>query len=159
MSCSAMRSFWLSVFIVFELFQYNCYGQLRWESLEQTVQTKIDQDVVDVDYSFVNVGDVPVVITGFHTSCGCTAVALDKKRYLPGESGIVKVVFSVGDRTGVQVTDIVVKTDFSRKDSVNLKLTVKIPTVVKIMPRGPLGSVLEMILVLCSPTAIILRLN
>lgn len=50
-----------------------------------------------VSFEFTNTGGEELLIQEVKTSCGCTAARLDKRRYRPGESGSVAVVF---DPTG-----------------------------------------------------------
>lgn len=46
------------------------------------------------EYRFTNTGNAVLKIDRFHTPCGCTVPQLDKKEYLPGESGSVTVRYT-----------------------------------------------------------------
>lgn len=46
------------------------------------------------NYKFSNTGNAVLKIDRFHTPCGCTVPQLDKKDYLPGESGSITVRYT-----------------------------------------------------------------
>lgn len=55
-------------------------------------------EVLDVEdlraaFSFMNVGDEPLVIGELDPSCGCTTLALERREYGPGEVGSIEVVW------------------------------------------------------------------
>jgi len=86
-------------------------------------------------FTFTNDGEAYVTITSVKPSCGCTTTALEKKVYGPGESGVIAVVFSVGDRVGKQVKKIVVRTDDPATPVTTLTLRADIPQWVELKPR------------------------
>lgn len=58
-------------------------------------------------FAFKNTGSEVLVIQQVRTSCGCTAAALDKKEYAPGESGTIDVTFNPKGK-GVQAKTVTV---------------------------------------------------
>ncbi|MGP1347877.1 MAG: DUF1573 domain-containing protein [Phycisphaerales bacterium] len=56
--------------------------------------TTYDEGKMEGVIRFTNTGDSLLVVQNIRTSCGCTAAALIKREYLPGESGEVEVGFS-----------------------------------------------------------------
>ncbi|MBR4843419.1 MAG: DUF1573 domain-containing protein [Alistipes sp.] len=50
-----------------------------------------DDDKQYIRLSFVNSGDVPLVITEVRTSCSCTTVKHDRKPIPPGEQGVLNI--------------------------------------------------------------------
>ena len=44
-----------------------------------------------VRLSFLNTGDVPLVVTEVRTSCSCTTIKHDRKPIAPGEQGVVNI--------------------------------------------------------------------
>ena len=68
---------------------------------------------------------------------------LAKRTYGPGEGGILKVTFDIGDRMGLQEKRILVTTDDSAAGAVNLILRVKIEEMLTCSTRmlsWPLGT-------------------
>lgn len=44
-----------------------------------------------VRLSFLNTGDVPLVVTEVRTSCSCTTIKHDRKPIAPGERGVLNI--------------------------------------------------------------------
>ena len=44
-----------------------------------------------VRLSFLNTGDVPLVVTEVRTSCSCTTIKHDRKPIAPGEQGVLNI--------------------------------------------------------------------
>lgn len=55
---------------------------------------------VSNEFSFVNSGDVPLVISGVKASCGCTVTDYTKDPIAPGGQGYVKATYNAA-KTGV----------------------------------------------------------
>jgi len=52
------------------------------------------------EFKFTNEGDGILKIKKIQSTCGCTVPQLEKKTYLPGESGIIKLTYRSGQRSG-----------------------------------------------------------
>lgn len=61
--------------------------------MEQAVDVGYYSREFYVDFLFVARGTVPVRIRNFSSSCPCTAVAMEKTIYYPGQKGIVTAVY------------------------------------------------------------------
>ena len=59
-----------------------------------------DGEKVEYNYRFTNTGLKPLVIANATASCGCTVPQKPEKPILPGETGIIKVVFDSKGRVG-----------------------------------------------------------
>ncbi|MEM8736946.1 MAG: DUF1573 domain-containing protein [Planctomycetota bacterium] len=86
-------------------------------------------------FAFTNEGESAVTVTSIRSSCGCTAAALEKKVYGPGESGQITATFTLGDRVGKQVKKIVVRTDDPATPVTTLTLRADIPRWAELSPR------------------------
>jgi len=101
-------------------------------------KTRLDLNVapgtkaLDASYAFQNTGNTPVKVLDIHTSCGCTVPELAKRNYEPGETGVLKVKFEVGDRQGLQSKTITLRTDAGEYA---LQLVANIPQRLVISPR------------------------
>jgi hypothetical protein len=105
---------------------------LVFEKTEIELTAPPDADHVDVEFPFANRGSRSVAIIETKAACGCTAAALDKTAYAAGESGTLKVAFTVGQRQGPQRLAIKVRTDAGEHD---LLLKVDIPVHATLTPR------------------------
>ena len=52
------------------------------------------------EYAFKNVGQGTLIIKEIKSTCGCTVPELAKKKYEPGESGVIKVAFTAPAHEG-----------------------------------------------------------
>lgn len=55
---------------------------------------------VETEFSFKNTGTEPLIITNAKGSCGCTVPIWPKEPILPGENGVIKVVYNTARRPG-----------------------------------------------------------
>lgn len=100
------------------------------------IEEVIGRDAEDFlfSFSFENTGKTPVKILDIITSCGCTAVSCDKLMYLPSEKGKLNGKFMVGNLTGLQEKNIIIKTDSISSPLITLQLRLIIPTSITIKP-------------------------
>jgi hypothetical protein len=117
------------------LFTGSAFGQLAWETTEQTFNSKPQDKEVVAKYKFTNSGTKPIKIQNVRTSCGCTTAALSKTDYAPGESGEIVTKFTFSGRTGKQEKAIMVDTNSNPEQPTILKLHVYIQEAVKIEPE------------------------
>jgi hypothetical protein len=113
----------------------SAFGQLAWDTTEQTFHSKQQDKEVVAKYKFTNTGSKPVKIQNVQTSCGCTTARLSKTDYAPGESGEIETKFTFSGRTGKQEKAITVATADNPAQPMILKLHVYIEEVVMIEPE------------------------
>ncbi len=113
----------------------SCLGALTWASTRAALAAVSgDKEVVAV-FKFRNAGPSPVTVTSLTTSCHCTTAEIAKNTFAPGEAGEVRVVFTLGPRSGPQEKTITVATDDRPSDPAVLTLDVDIREVVSCEPR------------------------
>lgn len=78
------------------------------------------------EFKFKNTGNALLRITRVYAPCGCTVTELAKKDYAPGESGILKVTYRAGSRSGSTSKRIEVSSNDKAKPKVILTLKAKI---------------------------------
>jgi hypothetical protein len=66
---------------------------------------------VTTNFSFVNKGNIPLVITSVVTSCGCTAPMWTREPVLPGMKGTVSATFNPANRPGHFEKEITVRSN------------------------------------------------
>lgn len=114
---------------------FSLHAGLEWSRQQFDDQAKVQDVQVVAEFGFKNTGKQSVSILSIRPDCSsCTTTELDKKKYLPGESGVIKVTFLFGDRVGPQRKYITVETDDPRNPVAVLTLNVDIPEVLKITP-------------------------
>jgi len=84
---------------------------LEFEKLRLNFGVLEQNGFADLEFPFVNNSDKTITINEIKTTCGCTAAALEKKVFAPGEGDVIKAKFSAGRRKGTQNKSIRVDTD------------------------------------------------
>lgn len=107
---------------------------LRWETTEVSIDAAPLAESVEASFAFTNTTAEPVTIADVHSSCGCTVPELAKRTYAPGESGSIRVVFTLGDRIGTQEKPIQVTTASPSASTTVLMLRVQIPKLFEVSP-------------------------
>lgn len=94
---------------------------------------------VTVDFEFANRGPEPVRVARYDATCSCMAVTIKdgKLRYAPGESGVFRAVFDMGNFSGDVDKSVAVYLDDDPdgKPSVVLTTRVHIPVLVSVEPK------------------------
>jgi len=120
---------------------------LHWPVTAQEIKADPKRPTVEAVFAFKNTSDRPAVIKSVMTSCDCTQPVLAKERYAPGEEGELRLVFTLGARTGRQEKSITVTLLDEITPPTVLHLTVDIPeSPVRLsaeLVRWPLGSAIE----------------
>lgn len=99
---------------------------LEWDATSIARTPPSGAEVVRVEYRFRNPSGKMVHITGITTSCGCTEANVDDTAIRAGAAGVVKVLFTVGRRAGMQRKSIYIQTD-ERSEPTELELIVELP--------------------------------
>lgn len=90
---------------------------------------------------FTNTGDSLLVISNVRTSCGCTAAALVKREYAPGETGEIEVGFSPTG-SGRQVKTVTIVSNDAANPAVVVRVAATLVPLVEVTdPTLRLGQV------------------
>ena len=84
--------------------------------------TITEGEKVEYNYRFKNTGTNPLIIFTTSASCGCTVPEKPEKPIMPGETGVIKVVFNSAGKKDHQSKDINVGANVNPEFPV-LKLT------------------------------------
>jgi hypothetical protein len=99
---------------------------LDWEKTQVALTAERGADAVRTKFEFKNSSKKTVHILEVRTSCGCTEAAISSSEIPAGESGSIAVLFTIGNRTGLQEKEIFLVTD-DAATPVKLGLKVTIP--------------------------------
>jgi hypothetical protein len=102
-------------------------GSLTWDNPQVNAIAGLGDKEAVALFTFKNTGLNPVTVHDIDTTCECTVAELPKRVYAPGEGGAVRVVFTIGDRTGPQDRVISVTTDDPNNRTARLHLRLDIP--------------------------------
>ncbi len=115
------------LFGLFLFFAATAEASIEWESKEIAVAVHPVQLKKEVEFKFRNTGTEPVEFLSMRPSCGCISIHPEKKRYLPGENGTLKVVFDLNNRTGPQKKSVKIITSDNPAQNQTLLLKIDIP--------------------------------
>jgi len=87
------------------------------------------------EFKFTNTGNALLKIGKIRCTCGCTVTRLIKKEYAPGESGALKIMYSVGNRPGPARKTCSVPSNDTKKSTVTLTVKVRIAMKVEHHPE------------------------
>jgi len=98
-----------------------------------------DVESVTADFEFTNRSGKPVDIAKYDPTCSCISVQIEngKLHYAPGESGLVRAQFKMGNLSGVvdKMVALWLDKDPEEKPSVALTVRVHIPILVSLEPK------------------------
>lgn len=114
-------------------------GTLEFKERVKSQTATADATKVTTDFEFTNNSDKPVTITKCDPTCSCLAVQVSggKMKYAPGESGVIRTVFDVGNATGLVEKGVAIYLDNDPPDkpSLNLQANILIPVLVSLEPK------------------------
>lgn len=89
----------------------------------------IKGEKVSTEFKFMNTGKNDLLISDAHGSCGCTVPEWPKEPIPPGGSGVIKVVFNSGNRSGeFNKTVTVIANTVTNPNKLIIKGTIITPT-------------------------------
>ena len=102
--------------------------EFKFEKDEYNYGTIKQGDKVEYDFTFVNSGKEPLVITDAHGSCGCTVPTWPKEPIKKGEKGTIHVTFNSSGKMGMQDKTITLNSNAKSNPKVlHIKGTVEAP--------------------------------
>lgn len=115
------------------------HAGLEFRELVKDVQAPADAATVTSDFEFTNKGDKPVTIAKTDPGCSCLSVQISggKLKYAPGESGVIRTTFEMGNFSGTVDKMVAVWLDADAPNAPSLKLTVRvhIPVLIAVEPK------------------------
>lgn len=112
---------------------------LEFENALVEVHAPADAATVTADFKFKNTSGRPVTITKSDPGCSCLSVQVagGKLKYAPGEEGLVRATFDMGNFSGTvdKMIGIWLNEDPSDRPSVKITVRVHIPAIVAIEPK------------------------
>ena len=111
-------------------------ASLEFEQLVTEVHAPADAATVTADFKFTNKSNKPVTISKSDPGCSClkVQVAEGKLRYAPGESGLIRTTFEMGNFSGTVDKIVALWLDDAPDNSPSMRLTVRvhIPVIVAV---------------------------
>ncbi len=113
--------------------------KLKFDSLLKEISASPEAKTVVTDFKFTNASNKPVTITKSDPGCSCLHVQVQggKLTYAPGEDGLIRTTFDMGNFSGTVDKVVAVWLDDDPQDHPSLRLTsrVHIPVLVNLEPK------------------------
>jgi hypothetical protein len=114
-------------------------GGLEFTETLKEVDAGADATLVTTEFSFTNKGDKPASITKSDSGCSCLKIEISggKLKYAPGESGVVRATFEMGNFSGTvdKMVALWINDDSVDNPSTRLTVRVHIPVLVELEPK------------------------
>lgn len=98
-----------------------------------------DVKTVSADFEFTNRSDKTVAVAKYESTCSCMSVTIKggKLSYAPGESGVIRANFDMGNFSGAIDKVVLLWLDGNKTEKPSLSLTVRvhIPVLVSLEPK------------------------
>ena len=112
---------------------------LTFKETLKELHAPADAKSVTADFEFTNRSEKTVTVAKYDAACSCMAVTISngKLRYAPGESGVVRAKFDMGNFSGTvdKVVGLWLGDDPADKPSISLTVRVHIPVLVALDPK------------------------
>ncbi len=129
----------IGIFIWLALAGFTLAGGLEFTETLKQVNASADAATVTTEFTFTNKGDKPASITKSDSGCSCLKVEIlgGKLKYAPGESGVVRTTFEMGNFSGTvdKMVAVWIDDDPVDKPSTQLTVRVNIPILVALEPK------------------------
>lgn len=114
-------------------------AELDFPQTLKEIHAKADAKTVSADFEFTNHSGKPVNVKKKDGGCSCVTVGIQdgKLHYEPGESGVIRAQFDIGNFAGSvdKIVAIWLDDDPPEKPSLSLTLRVFIPVLVELEPK------------------------
>ena len=111
---------------------------LTFDEMTKVIKVDVDQKSVSADFNFTNKTDQTIEVS--RADAGCTCIQAGIKGgliYKPGESGMIRFSYDLGDVVGTvdKPLHVFLKGDPESKPSISLNIRVEVPELVVLEPK------------------------
>lgn len=125
--------------VIWSAFMALAQAGLDFPATLKEIHAPANAKIVTAEFEFTNRSEKPVTVVKVDTTCSCVAVKIkdSKLLYAPGESGLIRAEFDMGNFSGTvdKVVAIWLDHDPDDKPSVSLTVRVHIPVLISIEPK------------------------
>jgi len=82
-------------------------------------------ELLEYDYEFTNIGDRPLIISGFNVACTCTKVTWSNTPVLPNQKGVLHLTFDTKGKYGFQHRKVEVLSNANRSVKLSFRVFVQ----------------------------------
>lgn len=112
---------------------------LDFSTTLKEIHAPADAKIVTAEFEFTNRSEKPVTVIKVDSTCSCIAVKIKdgKLLYAPGESGLIRTEFEMGNFSGIvdKAVALWLDGDPENKPSLTLTVRVHIPVLISLEPK------------------------
>jgi hypothetical protein len=103
-------------------------GDFKFAETDYSYGTIKQGESVTHEFTFINSGKEPIVISSAAGSCGCTVPDYPKEPIMSGQKGTIKVTFNSAGKSGYQDKTVTIQSNAKTNPMVlHIKGTVEVP--------------------------------
>lgn len=97
-----MRLFFAIIIALSSAFTFTGGAEFSFLAKNHDFTDVNEGQIITHDFEFVNIGDKPLIITGYNVACTCTKITFPSQPVLPNQKGIVHLSFDTKGKFGYQ---------------------------------------------------------
>lgn len=105
--------------------QVTGYGQFEFQEEFYNFGKLKAGEQVSFTFQFENIGEAPLLISGFETDCGCITVNLPGQSISKGQTGLVEVFFNSAGEVGKSLKTVTLHANTKEKEK-QLRITANV---------------------------------
>ncbi len=110
-------------------------ARMEFKRVHHDFGPMMDNEIHHTSFEFTNTGSDPLEIINLNADCGCTVPELDKKLYMPGESGVIEVTFDPEGKVGDLNRSITIMSNDSSGANITLMVAAQVTPIVEVVPK------------------------
>ena len=103
-----MRFILFSLLLLNSALSFSQQAEFKFKDKVQRLGKVQEGEIVRAEFSFINKGDSPLIISDYKVACQCTTVEFPTKPILPQEEAVLSVIFDSDGKIGYQDRSILI---------------------------------------------------
>lgn len=128
-----------TIFVILMALVCQASAELVFDQPFQEIKAPSNADRVSADFPFTNKGATTIRVAKVNPNCSCIAIKISdgKLEYAPGETGVIRTEFDMGNFSGEVDKEVAVWLEGDPEDRPSVKLVVRvhIPALVVLEPK------------------------
>jgi hypothetical protein len=97
-----MRLILFSLLLLNSALSFSQQAEFKFKDKVHRLGKVQEGEVIRTEFSFINKGDSPLIISDYKVACACTTVEFPNKPILPQEEAVLTVIFDSDGKIGYQ---------------------------------------------------------
>lgn len=119
-----MRLFFAIIIALSSAFTFRGGAEFSFLDKNHDFTDTVEGVVLSHEYVFTNVGDAPLVVSGYNVACSCTSITFPEKPVMPGQKGNITLRFDTKGKIGFQSRKIEILSNAAHKVKLSFRVFV-----------------------------------